>query len=798
MSDNLARLAAAHKLFREAQAYTLPEPYDFLSDIRRITSEVISAEIDHALTPVRNIINDSRNAITTQINTTVGNIQGSFNNVASSISGAIGGGLRSVSDAISDTIGMVVDRANRLIDTLRNTANSIIAGIREALRSVMTYIGTIIGNAMAGVIGAIRDFISEVRRFATSVVAGIQSAIQTAINNGRNFVRDVVEAIKAGLEALRLSIVGVKDKIEKTIEDIINDVLAFIEKTRQDIETFFWEQVNALGKWFAENVMPVWDSLVKGAQDITATLQQLFVLISNGDYQGAFDLLDSLFTRVGLPAPIQGIFAIVSTIAYFWETVRLQFIALEIKASKDAIINLGMEPIGLESAAMALFRGAANEEAYRDNARLSGVSQDRALHALEAIRAKPTPGAIQEGFLRGEIDEATHDTLLGGYGYTPDNIALFKALYHLIPPPTDLIRMAVRETFTPSIAERFGQYEDFPDIFAVWAEKQGIDKEWAERYWAAHWDLPSATMGYEMFQRRIIDRDELVMLLRALDVMPYWREKLIQLSYNPITRVDLRRMYKMKVLSEDDVYNGYLDIGYSPENARRLTEFTKRYDAPEDASELDEFRQLARTTYSQAYKTKVIHQDEYRQFLEALGYHRDDIDLLVQIDDYAIAQKDKLFDTADYRKDLQKMILTALTRGLLDRSIARAMLIDLGYSKGEVELELDLIEYNRMLRIRDLLVDRLHEQYVEFVIDQTQLRETFDMFGFTSDESDLLIEEWNIERAFRSKRPPLTDLRKFLMQGLITLEEFLDELRGLGYHERYITLYRTVYGATKG
>jgi intein/homing endonuclease len=68
------------------------------------------------------------------------------------------------------------------------------------------------------------------------------------------------------------------------------------------------------------------------------------------------------------------------------------------------------------------------------------------------------------------------------------------------------------------------------------------------------------------------------------------------------------------------------------------------------------------------------------------------------------------------------------------------------------------------------------------------------VFNFMTDEIQKLLEEWTVERNLRSKRPPVTDLRKFLNAGLITREQFLDELRGMGYHEKYISLYAQTLG----
>jgi len=136
--------------------------------------------------------------------------------------------------------------------------------------------------------------------------------------------------------------------------------------------------------------------------------------------------------------------------------------------------------------------------------------------------------------------------------------------------------MAVREAFTPAIAEKFGQYQDFPSDLEKYAGQKGLSEEWAKRYWAAHWALPSPQQGFEMLHRGVIDSPELDMLLRAQDVMPFWRDRLTAIAYRPLTRVDVRRMYKQGVLDEREVFESYQDQGYDDKNAERMAEFTVR------------------------------------------------------------------------------------------------------------------------------------------------------------------------------------------------------------------------------
>ncbi|GAI98193.1 unnamed protein product, partial [marine sediment metagenome] len=193
---------------------------------------------------------------------------------------------------------------------------------------------------------------------------------------------------------------------------------------------------------------------------------------------------------------------------------------------------------------------------------------------LDAILTKPASQDIIAYELRQDPELSNLDKQLKRIGIHDNYLPLYKELAYQIPPVADIITMAVREAFTPAIAEKFGQYEDYPPDLETWAEKKGLSREWSERYWAAHWSLPSAGQGFEMLHRGLINYNELDMLLRALDVMPFWREKLTGIAYRRLSRVDIRRMYGVGVLDEKEVYEAYLELGYNERDARRMSDFT--------------------------------------------------------------------------------------------------------------------------------------------------------------------------------------------------------------------------------
>ncbi|GAI90052.1 unnamed protein product, partial [marine sediment metagenome] len=219
------------------------------------------------------------------------------------------------------------------------------------------------------------------------------------------------------------------------------------------------------------------------------------------------------------------------------------------------------------------------------------------------------------------------DQRLRKIGIHPDYFDVYKTLAYQIPPVADIITMAVREAFTPAIAEQFGQYEDFPADFAKYAAMKGLDEDWAKRYWAAHWSLPSPQQGFQMLHRGVINQDELDMLLRALDVMPFWRDKLTAIAYRPLTRVDVRRMYKQGVLTEAEVFESYLDQGYAEENAKRMAEFTVK-------QTLASLSKFTSGDIVKAFAGRMLTAGDAKSLLRSIGIRDEDAQYIVSTAEY--------------------------------------------------------------------------------------------------------------------------------------------------------------------
>jgi len=345
-----------------------------------------------------------------------------------------------------------------------------------------------------------------------------------------------------------------------------------------------------------------------------------------------------------------------------------------------------------------------------------------------AIATKPSPWEYLQYHLRVRPDDEVDDGALIRLGVHPWFTYLYKELAYQMPGVSDLIRMAVREVFSPEIATKFGLFEDYPSIFEHYAKMVGLRPEWARRYWAAHWELPSPQMGFEMFHRRIIDYDTLVMLLRALDVMPFWRDKLIKLAYMPLTRVDVRRMYAVGVLDEKDVYNAYLDLGYSPENAQRMTEFTIRYTEPKE-------KDLTVSQVIKAFKIGLLDFPSALNYLTRLNMTPNAAMLRLQMAQYELWES-----TVD---EQIKLLKTKWQRGLIDDTILMQQMYKLGLSTERVSYILDSLYAQKESKPPRLLtLAQTEHAYKAGYMSEKRTRQELRWMGYDDERIDILLELW--------------------------------------------------------
>ena len=283
---------------------------------------------------------------------------------------------------------------------------------------------------------------------------------------------------------------------------------------------------------------------------------------------------------------------------------------------------------------VAMYRDPAQAEIVKDLMHKQGYSDENIDIIFKVSKSILAPDELKHLYMREEIDEETLIAGFKSYGFTDVEIERLRLLFYPIPGPSDLIRMAVREAFHPDYVEEFGLMDEYPEEFNMWAKRSGLSEDWAKKYWASHWELPSILRGYEMLHREVITSDQLDKLFMAADIMPFWRDKLKEISYNPLTRVDVRRVYNLGIIDRDQVFRTYKDLGYNDEKAEWLTKFTEMNNTQGD-------RDLTKAEILGAYAKHIVSFQEVNDLLLDLGYSPDEIEILVSMREYQEAKTNK-------------------------------------------------------------------------------------------------------------------------------------------------------------
>lgn len=363
---------------------------------------------------------------------------------------------------------------------------------------------------------------------------------------------------------------------------------------------------------------------------------------------------------------------------------------------------------------------------YESLSKQIGFDSQISIPAFNAAKRLLDAGDYITLWRRGKIEESDLNESLSLLQMTDIDIANAKKVTEYFPSPLDLVRFAVREVYTEAIVETYGLKEDIPQTFITEGAKAGLMKDQAENYWASHWDLPSTTQGFEMLHRDIIKEDDLKTLLKTLDVMPYWRERLIQMSYNPLTRVDVRRIHAMGLLNDDRLYKAYKDIGYNHDNAEIMVNFTKAYNADEGSG-------LTRAIIIKSYKTGMITEAQLKDFLLGFGYAEDVANFWVDYTNYEIG----LAKAESLKKEREAMYKAgAITADQLRQDLERQDLPSTYVDQAVVELDAVEVEKIKMPTRTDL-TDWLKLE----IIDKDYYIERMQEIGYRDLDIDFYLQE---------------------------------------------------------
>lgn len=520
---------------------------------------------------------------------------------------------------------------------------------------------------------------------------------------------------------------------------------------------------------------------------------------------------------------------------------------------QDLVRQLFVRYLSQSEIAIAYRFGLLTKEQAIERLMKLGYQQSDAEISLDTSVSLLSPIETVEAWRKGVIQDV--DAALREQGFRDQDIEAFKQITLFFPSPSDLLRLALKDVFEPNIVSGFRLDEDFDEAWPnmkPWAEAIGLREDVARLYWRAQWELPSLNQGFEMFQRGIISRDELNLLFKTHDILPFFRDKLLQLAYNPFTRVDVRRMFDLGVLSYDQMIKAYQDIGYSPENARHLADFTVKL--VERSQEFRQGKQRDLTTemvlklYSESVITRdtaksmliqlryddqeaellLTHMDvnkhlvvvrEAHQAIETLytngtmdeqtarsellnvGYQPEIIDEIIRIWNFRRDAKLRAQEARDNRDLTKAELLEAYQAKMISRDVLKSNLQAIGYDETEAETLARIADYRLAKAERQRHITALRTQFVHQKIPDNQIIMKLDALGISASERDALIAQWMIEREeFRARKEAqqqrLTkdEIRQLITKKIVSKDDGRTLLRREGYGDAEIDLLYRLWG----
>lgn len=450
-----------------------------------------------------------------------------------------------------------------------------------------------------------------------------------------------------------------------------------------------------------------------------------------------------------------------------------------------------------------------------------GVCEETLQQNIQALRSKPLPLHLAVMRRREYINDAQYDESMRELGYLEPVVRenMFR-ITEQVPTLSDIIRLMVRDADDEQLVQQLQMDTQFDRKYGKqlrkWSEDQGVPELFAKYAWRAHWQIPSPGQLFEFWHRLRYDpkfggKDKMLADVKAAliqqDILPYWHEHYMAVSFRPIGRIDIRRAYNIGALSDDDLVPSFLQLGYSDDNAQKMADFTKKLRViaaaghraiklwikfiinRDEASRRMLDDGLPQTVIDQAFRDS---EGAFESSAYATAYVRGDItrtDFTERLTGWGVsgASTERIANILSL-KIVNHPAIKRFIVGAIDRTEAEDDMSKAGLDTGVSTHLLDLAE----TAVNDSLIvgcqRGVHRRYLMGELDKETALDILTRFGTTTERGSKLVNSWDCERSATGKAIPAAKLCNWLARGAITPIDFSERLVRLGYTQESAAL----------
>jgi len=518
-------------------------------------------------------------------------------------------------------------------------------------------------NTISSSFSWLRDRLTEWFRPAYDAIVGFGDWAWKGL---QSFVRDPVGTLRAGWDWVVGKVGAMFDGAVSTLRSHIDNAFASFAGIIGESLKAFWNWLvgslgsifSSAGAWINENIVkPVWSGLnwlwkwvSEGAKGLfnsfTGSLGGVVERLKKGDATAVWDVTIS-YLLTGLA--IMGIMSVVG--------MKIAGTGIEVGEIGSFLKDL-LNPSIITSSILGTMLAV-------------GVTTPLRQYYNSLLRTNlPSAGDLRTYYLRKYIDIGVVREVLAKQGLPDSFIDAEIKSWRVIPGISDLITFVVREVITP---------EDF----YMWADMQGLDKYWAEKYWEAHWVLPSFGNLREAFWRGIITEEEFRKFIVWHDYKPEPRpgisksdqDIIAELSYELPGRIDARWMFEQGAIDFEQLKKLYAMSGLHPDWIGPTVEATARAVM---RSEIESLVREAMYDYRDGWLTR----EEFIELMQTL-------DLAPKLQEYWLARADMLAER-QIREEEYEILLNSFRLGIIDEKTFREELKGLGMRDDRIERVIQL------------------------------------------------------------------------------------------------------------
>ena len=555
------------------------------------------------------------NYISESVSSIIAPIVSSFNSVAISINNFISSSLNWLSTQISNGIKQISSTITEIASTITDIFNNWAISLRNYISTTTKWLNDNINNAIASVNNTIQNWTqwandnivnkitsipALIQEWANDTVKSIESGISSMVQTIQDTNKAMIEANNRRAAEQAAQAATNRDNILTAISNGVSSLWDSMTGLAGDIlggaMRALGEALSGFVDWLLKSLTYIGTMIMGAVNTVTAAISSGVNTLING----VVNTITGAMSK-GSPDPQTTIYA--NTLA---QTIMSRQIEIIDSAYHSEPTAQGTQDAANVLLATGLITGVA--------ALGVGLALD-VVHPLKSLEFHATARELLY-FAGVPAITASIITLPTAIGVLePLRYFLNEKWQPRIPESADLTRFALREVWDE--ARRPLLLSFYPsEPYDTYMHRQGYRTEFAQDYWAAHWVLPSIGQLNEALYRGIIDYNRWFDEVRYNDLIPYaipWLEAII---HPPWTRVDVRRMWEMRVITEEQMYREYKWLGYDDDHAKGMVLWTKVYVAFPDL--------LAR--YKNAWITA---QDLYNEIL-ALGVPEERANELMQ------------------------------------------------------------------------------------------------------------------------------------------------------------------------